>query len=201
MVHADRRSRSSRPRPPGDVIDPQLRGEHPSAARDASELVETPIDERQTTPGHHVPNGRRDQHLAGTRDAREARPEMDGNSTEPPVLEFALSRVHPGPDLEAEVDDVVVESTGEGDRDRGDLERREEAVSGRIHFPATERDKPGAESGVVIPQQIGPRAVTELNQAGGRIDDVGEQHRRQDAAREGLEVLEPPLLSARVLHR
>ena len=96
-------------------------------------------------------------------ESRDPRPEVDGDPAESSVLQLALARVDGGADLEAEVDHAVVERTGEGHREGRDLERREEPVPRRVHLPAAEPGKPGAEARMVIPQQPAPRAITELD--------------------------------------
>src|SRR5215510_16244556 len=100
--------------------------------------------------------------------------------------------MNPGPDLEAEIDHLVVEPAGECHRERRDLERRQEPVPCRVDLPTAERGEPRAEPCVVMPQELRPRPVTQLDQMTRRVDDVGEQHRREHTTGEGLEVLEPP---------
>jgi hypothetical protein len=97
--------------------------------------------------------------------------------------------VNTGADLEAEIDEPVVERARERDRPGRDVERRKEPVSGGIDLTPTEQGQPIAETCVVRPQQLRPPPVAELAHPTGRVDDVREQDRREHAAREGLEVL------------
>jgi hypothetical protein len=108
--------------------------------------------------------------------------------------------VNTGADLEAEIDEPVVERARERDRPGRDVERRKEPVSGGIDLTPTEQGQPIAETCVVRPQQLRPPPVAELAHPTGRVDDVREQDRREHAAREGLEVLEPPLAPVRMFH-
>ena len=176
-------------------------GEQPPPAGDSPELIQTAIDERQATSRDHIADRLGDQHIPRIGDAGETSPEMHRHPTEPAVFELAFARVHAGTDLEPDITDLVMEPAREGHRERGDLERRQESVTCRVDLPAAERLEPGAEARMVIPEQLCPGTITELDQLSGGVDDVGEQHRRQHAPREGLEVLEPPSMPVRVFHR
>ncbi len=83
------------------------------------------------------------------------------------------------PNLDAQHPDRV--DNGVGARDRGARagERRDESVTGGVHFASAEPFEFVAHDGVVVVEQVPPPAVAEHGGALGRADDVGEHDRGQ----------------------
>jgi len=144
------------------------------------------VEDTRTSPGRARPASRA--------------PTWTATPPEPAVLELAFAGVNAGADLEAQVADPFVERAGECHRVGRDVERRKETIARGVDFTPTEQPQPIAEPGMVRPQQRGPGPVTEFAHPTGRVDNVREQDRREHAAREGLEVLEPPSVPVRMLH-
>ena len=82
------------------------------------------------------------------------------------------------------------------DRAGGPVERREEAVAHRLHRAAAEARQLAPDRRLDRLEHVAPAAVAQLRRALGRVDDVGEHHRREDPlgvggpARAGQELLD-----------
>jgi len=63
------------------------------------------------------------------------------------------------------------------------VERREEAVAGRVHLSAPKVVELSANERVVSGEKLVPGSIAKLRRARGRADDVGEQHGREDGLR------------------
>jgi hypothetical protein len=76
------------------------------------------------------------------------------------------------------------------------VERRHESVAGRGAMTPAEAADLAARHVVVLLLQREPGAVTETQRQAGRVDDVGEEHGREDARRAigAYRVLRVPLL-------
>jgi hypothetical protein len=163
--------------------------------------VHAAVREPQPAAGDDVAHGRGHEDLTRTREARQPCGDVHRHPAEPAVIELALARVDAGADLEAEVGDLVVERACERHRVAGDAEGRQEAVPCRIDLATAEPRQPIPEPCVVGPKHLRPGPVTELAHPAGRVDDVREQERREDAMSEGLEVLGPPSVPIHMFHR
>jgi hypothetical protein len=75
----------------------------------------------------------------------------------------------------------VPDCTGAANGASGSIEGREEPVARRIDLVATELAQLIADEVVVSAEEISPLAVAHLGRLSSRIDDVGEEHRREYA--------------------
>ena len=109
--------------------------------------------------------------------------DVHGEAGEIVTAPFALTRVDAG---------AHREPRGAGrldDRDRGahraasGIERRDEAVAGRVDLPPAEAAELRAHDRIVRVQFATPGRVAEFGRVSGRVDDVGEEHRRQHPVR------------------
>ena len=111
---------------------------------------------------------------------------MDRNAADLVLHEFALPCMKPRADLEAELANAVPNRTRAPNSPCRPVEGREESVAGRIHFPSAEVPQLRSDESMVLLNELPPPAIAELGRAGGGIDEIGEQDRRQDAVRAGL---------------
>src|SRR5262245_64364660 len=91
-----------------------------------------------TGAGDEILDGSRDENLARLREGCDARPDVDGDTADLAVHEFALPCVKSRADLEAEFANAVPNRARAPNRPRGAVEGREESITRRIHLPAAE---------------------------------------------------------------
>ena len=128
----------------------------------------------------------RDENLAGLCDGCDSSPDVDGDTADLVVHELALPCVKPRPNLEAEFANAVPNRARAPNRPRRAVEGREEAVASGVHFPTPEVPQLRSDEPMVLLHEFAPAAIAELGRAGGGIDEIGEQDRRQHAVRAGL---------------
>src|SRR4029077_2706225 len=121
--------------------------------------------------------------------------DVDGHPTNVVAAELALARVQPGPHVKAQGPDPVPDRAGALDCAGGAVEGGEEAVAQRLDLTAAEPIELAARELVVAFDQLSPTPVPCLGGALGRVNDVGEHHRRKHSvegpgvARSGQEFL------------
>ena len=98
-------------------------------------------------------------------------------------MELALAHVNAHARVQAERLESVDDRLGTPDRPRGSVERREEAVSGRVLLDAVEPAQFPPHERVMTREQVAPAAVTERRHVLGGADDVGEHHGGQHPLR------------------
>ena len=108
--------------------------------------------------------------------------------------DVALARVKTDADLDPRVRRSFAHSSRATDRGGWRRERREEPITSRIDLLASEAAELRAYEGIVLLEQIGPRAVAKVTGKLGRSDDVGEHH-----GRHGLHRLKPTPLTGQEL--
>ena len=108
---------------------------------------------------------------------------MHGDAPNAAVEELALAGVETGPDLEPERPHGAPDRGRAADRTRRPVEGREEAVAGHVHLVPAEARELMPDAGVMRVEELAPAPVAELGGVRGRADDVGEEHRREDAVR------------------
>ena len=114
---------------------------------------------------------------------------MNGDAANIGAAAFYLSGVQPSPDVEPESSPSFANGQRRLDRPGGSVEGREEAVPGRLYLFACEASELPANHGVVCVEELSPRSVPRTSSHGGRVDDVGEEDRRQDPVVGGLDAL------------
>jgi hypothetical protein len=112
---------------------------------------------------------------------RQPRARVHRDARDLAVDQLALARVQAGADLEPEQAHRLDDRAGAPHGRPGRVERREEAVAGRIHLATAEPLELRTHERVVAGQQPRPAAVSQLHGALGRADDIGEEHRREHA--------------------
>src|SRR6476620_3206282 len=92
------------------------------------------------------------------------------------VPDFNFTSMEAGTRWQADLRGRSFEIQRAADRPTGAIERREDAVSGRLHqLPPILFNRP-ARYPLVVAEQATPRMVANLCDAVRRIDDIGEQH-------------------------
>src|SRR6266542_3488648 len=173
----------------GDVLTHQVlqpvseRPRTPPRLRNPLQLVSAAVFERDSGTGDEILDGAGDEHLAGPGERCDTRADVDGDAADLLVDKLALAGVQPGAHVEVEVPDPVAHCTGTANGARRPVEARKEPVAGRIDLPPAKASELGADDVMVLLQQDAPAAVAERSRPGGRVDDVREENRRQDAVR------------------
>src|SRR6266516_2240498 len=106
---------------------------------------------------------------------------MYSNARDLVVEHLALSRVETNPQLQANFANTVSDRTGAANRPRRAIEGGKEAVTGRVHFLASELTQVIADQLVMALQKLTPRTVTESRGFARCVDDVREENGRKDA--------------------
>jgi hypothetical protein len=92
----------------------------------------------------------------------------------------------PAPNLEAEVAYGLADRTRATDRARRAVEAGEETVTGRVELASAEAVELSAYERVMRRNELGPLPIADVGRLLRRIDDVGEEHRREDRLRLGI---------------
>ncbi len=111
---------------------------------------------------------------------------MHGDPGEIIATELALAGVDPGAHREAEAPRFLANGLRASDCSGRTVECRKEPVSRRLDLIAAEPFQLLAHGGVVLVEQLLPLTVAYLGRSLGRADNVGEQHRLEDAVDIGL---------------
>lgn len=151
------------------------------AVRDTFERVCSPALQMQSRPEHEVFHCLGNEYLGRTRERGDPSGDVHCEPADVGAEQLDLARVQTGADLDAQAAGAVDHRPGTADSARRPVESREEAVPRLLHFPTAERLDLRAHQRVMPREQIAPGPVSELGRAAGRVDDVGEQDRREDA--------------------
>lgn len=104
---------------------------------DPLEGVLTSIVEDEAGSRDEILHSARDQHLPGTGEGGDPRPDVDGDAPDAVVDEFHFTRMHTRADLETEIVHRVADPVSTSDRSRRAFEHREESVAGGIDLGAS----------------------------------------------------------------
>ncbi len=121
---------------------------------------------------------------------------MHGHAGDIGAAHLDLAGVNTHPHLDAKLTDRVDDRVRTVDGDAGTGERRDESVTGGVHFATAESLEFVADDPVVVVEQVPPVVVAECGGALGGADDVGEndcgEHTLgvEAAARAGDELLD-----------
>src|SRR5881392_2647777 len=107
---------------------------------------------------------------------------MDGDAAD--VL--ALARVQAGANADPRSVGRLEDRASATDRARRAVERREEAVADRLDLATLEAAESLSDPALVALEQLSPALVAQLGGRARGVDDVGEQHRGEDALGLGL---------------
>ena len=123
---------------------------------------------------------RGDEHLVRPGQGHHPRRRVDGHAADIAAHERDLARVDTDSDRESE----LLRRAGHRGRaphgPRRPIEDRKEAVAGRLDLPPAIRVQVVTDAGVVESQQLLPGPIADLFERRGRVDDVGEEHGRED---------------------
>src|SRR5439155_12747027 len=129
-------------------------GEEAPLAANAGQLVRSTIDEAQTRPGDEILDRARNEHLARAGLPGDARAGVDGDTGHLAFHDLTFAGVQARTDGQAEIADGVDDRGRTPDCAGGTVERGEEAVAGRVEFPAAEAQQLAANERVMALEQI-----------------------------------------------
>src|SRR5436305_605987 len=152
-------------------------------ARDALQLVLTALLELDSCACHEVLHGLRDEHLAALRRGGNPGAAAHSEAGHLALMQLAFTRVYACTYPEPEPADALATSLGAADGARRSVERGEEPVPGRVLLLTAIARELAANEQVVPLEQLAPAPVAELRRPLRRPDDVGEEHRRENAVR------------------
>ena len=115
----------------------------------------------------------------GSGQRRDAGADVDRDPADLAVDGLDLAGVDAGPDLDPEVPDAGSDGLGAMDGTGGSIERREEAVAGRIDLRAREPLKLASDDLVMGRDEVAPGGIADLGGPCGGTDDIGEQDGRE----------------------
>ena len=118
---------------------------------------------------------------AGRAAAHDSLTDMDGQAADVVAAMLDLPGVETDAYLDVEPMSGVPDRRRAPDRACGTVERREEAVAGRLDLLTAERGQLVAYPCVVRVEEFRPTAITHGRRPFRRADDVGEHHRREHA--------------------
>ena len=123
----------------------------------------------------------RHEHLSCVGQGGNSCSDVDCNATDVITARLALAGVQAASNVDAQFRHAFSESGGAAKRTGRAVERGQEPVASVFYDATLEAGNFGAGDLIVPLEQFTPALVTELSGASGGIDDVGEQHRGQDA--------------------
>src|SRR3990172_7522711 len=148
---------------------------------EALERLDAAALEDQSAPDDEVLHGLRNKHLRGTGEGTHAGPDRDGDPGDVGSVELDLTGVESTSDLDPERRHRPDDRPGEPDPAGGAVERYEEPVPHRLDLATAESTELSPHDPVVVLADLAPPGVAQRGGVGRRVDDVGEQHGREDA--------------------
>ena len=106
---------------------------------------------------------------------------MNGDALHLMFADFDLAGMKTAADLDAERTDRFRNGLGATHGARRTIEGSEKPIAKRFHLVAAGVRKLSPDDRMMSVQKIAPALVAQLLGAGGRVDDIGEEHRREDA--------------------
>src|SRR6201985_2573500 len=167
------------------LIASTLDREQPPLAGHTLEGVLAASGTAEARPGDQVNDDARDEHLARPGRCCHTCGDVDGDAADVVVAQLDLARVYARPHLETQAPQDVADRHGTPDGAGGSVEPGEEAVACGVDLTAVEALKLPPDLGVVPAEQVLPSLVANLDRALRGVDDVGKQHRGQDALDRG----------------
>src|SRR5687767_9706583 len=105
---------------------------------------------------------------------------MDGNAAHLTFDQLAFPGVQPDADVDPQTVHSIPHGTAAANCPCGPVERREEAVPCRVHLASLEAGELRPDERMVLTHELAPASIAQLDRLRRRVDDVCEQHRRED---------------------
>ena len=131
--------------------------------------------------GNEVSDRTGHQDLSGPSQSRNSGADVDGNAAHLVADDFALASVETRAYTNSERFDAGRYGLGAAYGTCWAVEGGEEAIAGRVNFPAAEAGELASRKGVVLAEQLAPLPIPERGGSFRRTHDVGEEHRGQDS--------------------
>ena len=125
----------------------------------------------------------RHQDVARSCEGRDPCTDVDGDPPDIGIGQLDLARVQAGAHLQADGADGLADSRGASDRSGRSIEDGQEPVAGRLDLAAAVSVQLGPYGEVMRRKERSPTLVAELGSTAGGVDDVREEHGREDAIR------------------
>src|SRR6266550_3368945 len=149
----------------------------------ALELVRAPTRESKSRSRDQVSHRARDQDLVRTREAHDARPDVNGDPSNAGLHDVELSSVEAGAHLDAKLVYALDNRERAADGARRSVENRKEAVASPIDLSAAKTSELAANEAVMVADQGTPPCIAELKGPTRGLHHVREENCRQDARR------------------
>lgn len=156
---------------------------------DSLELVCTSVGEPQPGACCQVLDRPRHDDLSRVCEPHHARGDVNGDSTDGVPTQLHLSDMDSSADFETERPHLGADRLGAPHPARRAVKDREQPVPGAVDQPTAEPVEDLAREPVVTVEQLSPLPVADLGQLRGRVDEVGEEHRREDPLVSGRRLL------------
>src|ERR671915_2352675 len=111
-------------------------GEQLPGVAEALQCVGPAVLQVDAGAGDQVPDGSRDQHLAGPGGGHDPGAEVDGDPADVVVAQLELPGVDPGPDLDAGLAQLPAQPEGAADAPAGPVEDGQDPVAGPLDQPS-----------------------------------------------------------------
>ena len=144
-------------------------GEQMPVAGHTLELVCAAVVELEARPDHEVAQRAGHQHLVRSGQCADPRADVHGDTADVVAANLALAGVQPGTYLDAERLHRVANRHGAADRSLRPVERRQEAITRRVHLATPKASQLRPHDGVVRIEQRMPVAVADLSRPARRI--------------------------------
>jgi hypothetical protein len=149
--------------------------------RDSLQVVDTAILEREGRADDEVFYRGGDEDLAGSRQSRDASADRHGDSRESPTVRLNLAGVKPCPKLKPLPAHRLADRPSAAHGAGGAVEDSKEPVAQALDLTPAKPGELSARHMCVLLPNVTPTVVAHRRRLRGRVDDVGEQDRREDA--------------------
>lgn len=161
-----------------DLLDEPI---NPAPTRNTFELVLTRILERKARAIEKGYCRFGDEYLTRLGERRDPRRYVDRDAAEVSRLALDFSRVNTGPNAEVVQSGDQVDRGGAANCSGSSIEHGQETVAGGCDLVTAEAVELKPDPIVVTPQKLFPSRIAHSTGDGGRIDDVRDKERRNDA--------------------
>jgi hypothetical protein len=152
-----------------------LQGIDPPLAGNPPQLLKTTVFESEAGAGLGIPDRARGEHFARTRERRDPRRRMDGDSAYVVTAALDLPEVDSAADSEVQLPDRPADGVGAGKRASRGIEEDEEPVTGGVDLLSAIAADLAAHVLMVPLEKLAPAMVAEIDGALSGTHDVGEE--------------------------
>src|SRR3954464_8755607 len=155
--------------------------EYRPLAWDSLQGPASPIGETQSRSRHQILYRAGHQNLAGAGKRSNTRADVNGDAADVVANHFALAGVESGTHFNYQRPDYFGDSARAANAACRTVERGKKTVAGCFHLLATKAYQVTPNHRVVMVEKIAPALVAQCGRLLRRTDDIGEEHRGEDA--------------------